>query len=113
MIASVKREGLSRREAARRYCIGEATAVRWLRALSEGRRHACPRGGDRRSRLIVHEAWLLALVAREPEFTLADIAGRLFDTHAVTADAGMLSRFYNRRGISFRKRRSKYRATTV
>jgi transposase len=113
VIASVKRDGLSRREAARRYRIGEATAVRWLRALSEGRRHACPRGGDRRSRLTVHEAWLLALAAREPELSLADIAGRLLDSHSVTADAGMLSRFYNQRGISFRKRRSKVRAAAA
>lgn len=32
VIAAVEREGLSRRAAARRYRVGVATAVRWLRA---------------------------------------------------------------------------------
>lgn len=54
VIASVEREGLSRRAAARRYRIGEATAVRWLRAWREGRREAQARGGlwDRIGQLV-------------------------------------------------------------
>jgi len=110
VIVSVEGEGLSRREAARRYRIGEATAVRWLRAFREGRRSACASGGDRRSRLPVHEAWLLGLVESEPDLTLAEIAERLLAAHAVKADAGMLSRFFTRRGISFKKKRLRDRA---
>ena len=110
VIAAVEREGLSRRAAARRYRIGVATAVRWLRALSQGRRQARPAGGDRRSRLPSHEAWLLALIAAEPDLILIEIAQRLLAEHGVKADAGMLSRFYTRRGISFKKKRSRQRA---
>jgi putative transposase len=88
VIASVEDEGLSRREAARRYRIGEATAVRWLRAWREGRRGARAQGGDRRSRLPAHEAWLLRLIEVEPDLTLAEIAARLLARHAVKADAG-------------------------
>jgi transposase len=58
VILSVTDEGLSRREAARRYRIGEATAVRCLRAWRDGRREALAQGGDRRSRLPLYEAWL-------------------------------------------------------
>lgn len=57
VISAVEDEGLSRREAARRYRIGEATAIRWLRARRDGRRVALAQGGDRRSRLPAHEAW--------------------------------------------------------
>jgi transposase len=110
VIAAVEREGLSRRSAARRYRVGVATAVRWLRACSEGRRQARPQGGDRRSRLPAHEAWLLALVAAEPDLTLVEIAERLLAAHAVKADAGMLSWFYTRRGVSFKKKRLRDRA---
>lgn len=110
VIASVEQEGLSRRAAAGRYRVGVATAVRWLRAVSEGRREARPAGGDRRSRLPAHEAWLLALVEAEPDLILIEIAERLLAEHAVKADAGMLSRFYTRRGISFKKNRVRQRA---
>ena len=105
VIAAVEQDGLSRREAARRYRIGDATAVRWLAALGQGRRGPRAQGGDRRSRLPAHEAWLLALIKVEPDLTLAAVADRLLAEHGVKADAGMLSRFFRARGISFKKKR--------
>jgi len=72
--------------------------------LSEGRRRARPAGDDRHSRLPAHEAWLLALIEAEPDLILIEIAERLLAEHGVKADAGMLSRFYTRRGISFKKK---------
>lgn len=110
VIAAVEQEGLSRREAARHYRIGEATAVRWLQAWSRGRRGPRAQGGDRRSRLPAHEAWLLALIAAEPDLTLLAVAKRLMCEHGVQADAGMLSRFFTSRGISFKKKRVRERA---
>lgn len=107
VIAAVEDEGLSRREAARRYRIGEATAVRWLQALRQGRRGPRTQGGDRRSRLPGHAGWLLALIEAEPDLTLAAVADRLLAEHGVKADAGMLSRFFTGRGISFKKKRSR------
>jgi transposase len=103
VIAAVEQDGLSRREAARRYRIGDATAVRWLAALSEGRRGPRAQGGDRRSRLPAYEAWLLALIKVEADLTLAAIADRLLAEHGVKADADMLSRFFTGRGIRFKK----------
>ena len=105
VIAAVEQNGLSRREAARRYRIGDATAVRWLAALGQGRRGPRAQGGDRRSRLPAHEAWLLALIKAEADLTLAAVADRLLAEHGVKADAGMLSRFFTGRGISFKKKR--------
>lgn len=111
VIAAVEDEGLSRREAARRYRISDAAAVRWLQALRQGRRAPLAQGGDRRSRLTVHRNWLLALIAAEPDLTLLVVAERLLAEHGVKADAGMLSRFFTGNGISFKKKRLRLRAT--
>lgn len=113
VIAAVENGGLSRREAARHYRIGEATAVRWLQAVRQGRRAPCAQGGDRRSRLPAHAAWLLALIEAEADLTLAAVAARLLAEHGVKADAGMLSRFFTGRGISFKKKRLRDRATAA
>ena len=111
VIAAVEDEGLSRREAARRYRIGEATAVRWLQAVGQGRREPRAQGGDRRSRLPAHAAWLLALIEVEPDLTLLAVAERLLAETGVKADAGMmLSRFFTGNGISFKKKRLRDRA---
>jgi putative transposase len=110
VIAAVEVEGLSRREAARRYRISDAAAVRWLQALRDGRRGPLAQGGDRRSRLTEHRAWLLALIAAEPDLTLLAVAERLLAEHGVKADAGMLSRFFTGNGISFKKKCLRQRA---
>lgn len=110
VILAVEQEGLSRREAARRYRIGEATAVRWLQAVGQGRREPRAQGGDRRSLLPTHAPWLLALIDAEPDLTLLAVADRLLGEHGVKADAGMLSRFFTGRGISFKKKRLRDRA---
>jgi transposase len=105
VIAAVEEEGLSRRAAAHRYRISDAAAVRWHQAYRQGRRGPLAQGGDRRSRLPEHAAWLLALIKAEPDLTLVAVAERLLASHGVSADAGMLSRFFTKRGISFKKKR--------
>jgi putative transposase len=111
VIAAVEREGLSRRQAARRYRISDTAAIRWVQAWRQGRSRPLAQGGDRRSRLPRHREWLLALIESEPDLTLTSIAERLRDTHGVKADAGMLSRFFTRHGISFKKKRARFGAT--
>jgi transposase len=105
VIAAVEEEGCSRREAARRYRISNAAAVRWHQAFRQGRRGPLAQGGDRKSRLPQHAAWLLALIKAESDLTLAAVADRLLAEHGVKADAGMLSRFFNKHSISFKKNR--------
>ncbi len=112
VILAVAQEGLSRRAAAARYRVSDATAVRWLQAWSRGRRTPLAQGGDRRSRLPAHRDWLLALIAAEDDLTLAAVAERLFAAHGVKADAPMLSRFYVGQGISFKKKRVRLRAAS-
>jgi transposase len=113
VIAAVEDEGLSRREAARRYRISDAAAVRWLQAWRGGRRGPLAQGGDRRSRLPEHRVWLLALIEAENDLTLSQVSERLLAAHGVAADAGMLSRFFTAQGISFKKKRSRQRTAST
>jgi putative transposase len=111
VIAAVAEDGLSRRAAARRFKVSEASAVRWVAAFEEnGRTAPLPMGGDRRSVLKPHRAWLIALRVAENDLTLAAIAARLLAEHGVTADASMLSRFFKSESISFKKNRARQRA---
>lgn len=111
VISAVEVEGLSRREAARRYRVSASTAVKWLaRYHRTGSWRPRPVGGDHRSRLPGHRDWLLELIAAEPDLTLQAIAVRLEVAHGVRADPSMLSRFFRGQGISFKKNRAARRA---
>lgn len=113
VIAAVEEEGLSRRQAARRYRISDASAVRWLQAWRRGRRGPLKQGGDRKSRLPAHRSWLLALIEAENDLTLVQVGERLCATHGIKADPGMLSRFFTREGISFKKKRLRVRTAAA
>ena len=111
VIAAVEEEGLSRRAAARRFKVSDASAVRWVAAFEEtGRTEPLPMGGDRRSVLKVHRDWLIAVRLGENDLTLRAIAARLLAERGVRADASMLSRFFKSEGISFKKNRACQRA---
>jgi putative transposase len=78
VIETIGVEGMSRRVAAKRFKVGDATAIRWIEAYEEeGRTKPLPVGGDRRSKLKPHRDWLLALRRAENDLTLEAIAGRL------------------------------------
>ena len=70
-IAAVLEEGLSRREAARRFKVGDASVIRWVEVYEEtGRTQPLTSGGDKRSKLKPHRDWLLALRRTENDLTL-------------------------------------------
>ena len=105
VIKAVVEDGLSRNEAARIFRVGIASAIRWVSTFEKTRRTAAlPTGGDRRSVLKPHRAWLLELRRKENDLTLDTIAERLLRTHGVKADKSMLSRFFAAERISFKKK---------
>jgi len=113
-IAAVLEDGLSRREAARRFKVGDASVVRWVAAYqNEGRTICLPVGGDRRSKLKPHRDWLLALRRKENDLTLEAVAVRFLQEKGVKADASMLSRFFAAAGITVKKKRARKRAGTA
>lgn len=105
--------GASRRQAAARFGVGVSSAIRWVRAWRErGNVAARPQGGDRRSHRIEAEAgFLLGEIERTPDVTLAELQARLAE-RGVPVGIGSLWRFFDRRGISFKKNRARRRAGT-
>lgn len=97
--------GASTYAAARRFEIGVATVGRWFRQWRHsGMASAGPRGHPGGSKLDAHADFLLDLFKKTPDLTLEDVRRRLFEEHGVTAGIGTVWRFYDRRGITFKKK---------
>jgi putative transposase len=106
VIDAVEVEGMSRRAAARRFGVSEASAIKWVqRYRRTGARSPVGTGGHRRSVLKPERDWLMAVLAEDPSITLAALSRRLAAERGVRADSSMLSRFFRKEGISFKKRR--------
>jgi transposase len=100
--------GASCRQAAKRYEIGESTAIRWLaRWRSTGSSAARPQGGDRRSRRIeAHAVLILGAVEEKGDITLAELAEHVRAETGARFAIGTYWRFFRRRGITVKKRRA-------
>ena len=105
VIAAIE-DGISTREAARRFRIGIATAGAWYRRYREtGETEARKQGQPSRSKLEAHEAFILGLIEDAPDITLAEIGERLAAERGVRAAPSTVWLFLDRRGITFKKRR--------
>lgn len=106
VIDAVERDGMSRREAAKRFGVSDSAAIKWLqRVRDRGIRTAFAMGGNRCSVLAAHRDVLEAAVAEKPDRTLQALCDLLLAERAVKADTSMMSRFLRRAGITFKKRR--------
>jgi transposase len=105
VIAAIQ-DGVSTREAARRFSIGVSTAGAWYRRYREtGETEARKQGQPSRSKLDAHEAFILGLIETAADITLAEIGERLAAEHGVQAAPSTVWLFLDRRGITFKKRR--------
>ena len=114
VIDAVESQGMSRRAAAKRFGIGESSAVKWLQRLrDEGARAARRVGGNRRPVVDPHRDLIEAALAAKPDSTLQDLCDRLLAERGVAADTSMMSRFLRRAQITFKKRRLSRASRTV
>lgn len=98
-------EGLSTREAARRFKIGVSTSGTWYRRYREtGETEARKQGQPSRSKLDPHESFILGLVDEVPDVTLSEIVERLAVELGVRAVPSTVWGFFAKRGITFKKR---------
>ena len=98
-------EGMSTRAAARRYSIGESTAGAWHRRWrDEGDGQARKQGQPSGSKLDPHEAFILGLVDAQKDIALYEIAARLEEEKGVQACPATIWCFFDRRGITYKKR---------
>jgi transposase len=98
--------GLSCRQAAARFGVSASRAIRWLARLKKQRDVAAKRqGGDRKSgRIEAEAAFLLGAVAKTPDITLGELQKKL-QARGVSVGTGTLWRCFDRRRITFKKRR--------
>jgi transposase len=106
VIDAVERGELSRRAAARHYEVSESAAVKWLgRFERDGSRAPVGHGGHRPSKLMPHRVFIEAARREKPDATLQGLCDRLLAERGVKADTSMMSRFFRRIGVTFKKRR--------
>ena len=105
VIAAIE-DGVSTREAARRFSIGISMAGAWYcRYRETGETMARRQGQPSRLKLDAHAAFILGLIEAAPDITLAEIGERLAAEHGVQAAPSTVWLFLDRRGITFKKRR--------
>jgi transposase len=98
--------GMSRRQAAARFDVGPATAVRWAkRALTTGEVAPLKMGGDRRSRRIETQAdFILAQIEDKPDMTIMELREKIRERHALSFGYGTVWRFLARHRITRKKK---------
>lgn len=102
--------GCSRRAAAKRFAVSASSSIRWVELHAEtGSVSRRQRGRKSRSPLEPHAAWVLELVDREADLTLAEIVDRLAARGVRTTDSSV-DRFFKRHGLSFKKNSAGRRA---
>lgn len=103
VIAEIE-DGMSMREAARRFRIGISTAGSWYRSYwATGETAARKQGQPSRSKLDAHEMFILDLIELIPDITIAEIGERLGTKRGVLAALFTVWLFLDRRGITFKE----------
>jgi transposase len=98
-------EGRSRRAAAERFEVSASSAIRWVEWHDQtGSVSPRPRKRKSRSPLEAHASWLLDLIDKEPDLTLAEIVERLETERGMHTTDSSVDRFFGRHAISFKKK---------
>ena len=99
------RDGISARSAARMFHVSESSGVKWVQRWRKFRSvKASGTRGHRKSPLVEHEAWLLELIAAQPDVTLEEIRALLVQHKELSVGIGSVWRFYDRHGVGFKKK---------
>ena len=106
VVEAVVSSGLSRTAGAKRFDVSIASAVRRVKRY-ETTGEISPKlsGGDRRSgRIEAQRDYLLGVIRRTPDITLLEIQERLIKNCGERFSVSVLWRFFDRHGITFKKR---------
>ncbi len=103
-------KGLSARGAARVFSVSPSIAIKWVQAWRRsGIAEANGVRGHRKSPLDLHSDWLLDLIEKQTDLTLAEIKDLLLE-RGVSSCQNSIWRFFKRHGISFKKDFARQRA---
>jgi transposase len=105
VLDAVEKDGMSRRGAAGRFGVSDASAVKWVERLERtGSRAAARMGGYKPRKLDPYREFLEAARVEKPDVTLQALCDRLLAERGVKADTSMMSRFFRRIGLTLKKR---------
>ena len=98
--------GMSCRQAAVRFGVSAASAIRWRQlVLQHGTPAAKPQGGDRRAaRIEAHASFILDAIEAKDDITLVELQA-LLGERGTPVGIGTLWRFFDRHRITRKKRR--------
>lgn len=98
--------GMSCRQAAVRFGVNAASAIRWRQlVLQHGTPAAKPQGGDRRAaRIEAHAGFILGAIEAKDDITLVELQALLAE-RGTPVGVGTLWRFFDRHRITRKKRR--------
>jgi putative transposase len=96
--------GMSRRQAADVFSVGESSVIRWVGCYRlTGSVSPKPMGGDRGSRIVGEDRdWLLAQIAARPDLTLEELRQKLAE-RGLAVGYGTVWRFCDREQVTFKK----------
>jgi transposase len=102
-VVNAVESGASRREAAEWFDVSPSSAIKWMqRRQATGSIAPQPSGGSI-SPLQAHAAFLLALIARQPDLTLDEIVAAMHKRR-IAGSRSAVWRFFQRHKISFKKK---------
>ena len=106
VVAAVKQEGLSRRQAAARFEVAISTAINWVKRSDERGSVEPDRIGGHKPKKIAgaHADWLRQRCGEKP-FTLRGLVKELADERDLIVDYRSVWEFVHAEGLSFKKRR--------
>jgi len=106
--------GMSRRAAAERFGVSASSVIRWDQLRREqGHARPRPQGGDKASHRIEAQAEVIfEAVQRQPDITLKELRA-LLAGRGVSVAVSTLWRFFDRHGITLKKRPGTPRSRTV
>ena len=105
VVAAVAHEGLSRRQAAARFGVGDSTAINWLKRVARTGSVAPGQIGGHKPKKIAgpHRDWLVER-CRERDFTLRGLVAELFE-RGLKVDYRSVWEFVHAEKLSHKKRR--------
>ena len=102
--------GVSARSVAKVFAVSASSAIKWVQQWRrDGRTAPSAVRGHRRAVLDPHAVWLLDLIGAQPDITPEEIRTLLRERGIAVSVATVWS-FYDRQGISFKKKPLRHRA---
>ena len=112
-LVSAVESGMSRRSAAKLFSVAPSTAIKWVdQKRRTGSVRPRARGGDYRSHHLKAHADEIVTLARNSDITLAELVDYVVKTHGLRVAPSTIWRLLDRHDMTFKKNRTRCRATT-